>query len=89
MGLQTICVYRMLALMKNPAQRIIEKCGGPQIVAEMAEVTVGRVYRWTKPVEQGGTGGFVPTKRQHRILESAMERGIPLKPDDFFSGFIE
>lgn len=71
--------------MTNTAQHIIDKCGGPRATAELAEVDVSRVHRWTYPKERGGTGGIIPAKRQALILRKAREQGIDLTPNDFFS----
>ncbi len=70
--------------MVNVAQRIIEKCGGPEAVAALAGVHVSRVYRWTYPRERGGTGGLIPTRHQTALLEKARDKGIELTPADFF-----
>lgn len=70
--------------MSNPAENVIRKCGGHQVVADWLGVDVTRVYRWTYPRERGGTGGLVPTKHQSALLERARQEGIPLEPADFF-----
>lgn len=66
------------------AKHVIDKCGGPDKVAEMCGCHVSRVYRWTYPIERGGTGGLIPTRRQTTLLEQARARGIDLTPADFF-----
>jgi hypothetical protein len=66
------------------AKHVIEKCGGPEKVAEMLGCHVTRVYRWTYPAERGGTGGIIPSKRQGALLVAARARGIDLSPADFF-----
>ena len=71
--------------MSNAAEIIIEKCGGHGVVAGICGVHITRVYRWTYPVEKGGTGGLIPTRHQTQLLKGARERGIDLKPEDFFS----
>ena len=68
----------------NPAQVVISKLGGAQEAARLAGVDVSQVYRWTYPPERGGTGGRIPSKRQHRLLEAARDGGIELSPADFF-----
>lgn len=68
----------------NPAQKIIEKCGGHAKVAEMIGVHVSRVHRWTYPKDRGGTDGLIPTQQQQALLEAARSRGIALTPSDFF-----
>jgi len=68
----------------SPAERIIEKCGGAAVVAELADVHLSRVHRWTYPKDRGGSGGVVPSQNQQRILDGARARGIDLAPSDFF-----
>lgn len=69
---------------KTPAEIIIEKLGGHQAVAAMLGCDVSRVYRWTYPVERGGTGGNVPHKHQNALLIAARDKGIAIEPADFF-----
>lgn len=70
--------------MSNVAANIIGKCRGHAVVAEICGVHITRVYRWTYPVEKGGSGGLIPTRHQAQLLEGARERGIDLQPTDFF-----
>lgn len=72
--------------MRTPAEIVIDVCGGHEAVAEMCGVHLSRVYRWTYPIDRGGTGGVIPTKHQGKLLEAARERNIPLKPEHFFAG---
>ena len=68
----------------NPAQRVIDKCGGHQAVAEMVGVNISNVHRWTYPKARGGSDGMIPTQQMHTLLAAARARGIDLTPDDFF-----
>jgi len=68
----------------NIAENIIQKCGGPRVVAEMVGIHISNVYRWTYPRERGGGGGLIPAVHQRVILVKAKERGIEISPDDFF-----
>lgn len=68
----------------NVSRHVIEKCGGPQAVADMLGITRNAVDRWKYAVESGGTGGIIPTRRQRELMEKARERGIELSPSDFF-----
>ncbi len=70
--------------MSNTAQRVIEKCGGPKVVAEMLNLGLPSVFKWTYPTEKGGSGGHIPSKRQSELLRKATAAGIPLTPEDFF-----
>lgn len=71
--------------MKNPADVVIERFGGHAVVAEICGVHVSRVYRWTYETAQGGTGGHIPAKHQVALMKAAQERGVDLKPADFFA----
>ena len=57
---------------------------GLENLAEAGEVSLSRACRWRLPKDQGGTGGWIPSSRQQRILDWAKARKIDLKPDDFF-----
>jgi hypothetical protein len=69
----------------EPASTIVRKCGGHLTVADWAGVTLTTVYRWTYPVEHGGTGGLVPSRHQIPLLVRARSEGVDLRPDDFFT----
>ena len=73
-----------VARMRQVAHHVIEKCGGPRVVAEMAGVDITVVYRWRFPPERNGTGGIIPARHHQTILDAARARGIDLKPSDFF-----
>ncbi len=63
---------------------VIEKFGGYSAVAEILDINVSRVYRWTYSPDKGGTGGTIPQKHQIPLMAAAKERGIALSPADFF-----
>lgn len=67
----------------EPAKSIIEKLGGHRAVADLTGTALTAPYRWTHPVEKGGTGGTIPQKHHRTLLEHARERGIPLTAEDF------
>ena len=66
------------------AQRVIKKLGGPRVVADMLAMSTQAVYKWTWPTEKGGTGGFIPARRQIELMVASKQRGIILTKDDFF-----
>lgn len=74
-----------MADMSNPAENVISKCGGHEVVADWLSIHVTNVYRWTYPKEKGGTGGLVPTRHQSVLLEKARAENKPLQPSDFFT----
>lgn len=80
-----ICLKRKyIDMSKTPAESVIEKFGGHQDVANVLNCHLSRVYRWTYPIERGGTAGLIPQRHQQSLLAAAAERGIALVPSDFF-----
>lgn len=71
--------------MSTPADTVISKCGGHQVIADWLSIHVTNVYRWTYPKENGGTGGLVPTRHQSVLLQKARAENKPLEPSDFFT----
>jgi len=70
--------------MDTIAKHVITKCGGPQAVADLLGIELASVHKWKYPRSRGGTGGVVPTNRQHELLKLAREAGVDLTPADFF-----
>ena len=70
---------------KSPAERVIEKCGGPQVVATVLGIDVSNVHRWKYPKDRDGQGGMVPSHYAQALLDCSLARGWNLQPDDFFS----
>jgi hypothetical protein len=66
------------------AERVINKLGGARAVAGMLGMTTQAVYRWMKPIEQGGAGGLIPMKRQLELMVAAHQRGLELEHADFY-----
>lgn len=67
----------------EPATRIIENFGGHIVVRSITGVSRTRVYRWTRPKSEGGTGGLIPTDHAIKLLRHAKEHGISITADDF------
>ena len=74
----------LLAAMSNPAENVIRKSGGAQVVADWCEVDVSNVHRWTYPKDRGGSEGLIPARHQQIILERARKAGVDVQPSDFF-----
>lgn len=68
----------------EPARTIIEKLGGPRVVARITGKDVSRVYRWMYPRERGGSDGYIPYEEAEKILAEARRMGLPITPVDFF-----
>lgn len=60
------------------AEKIIERLGGPETVAKVAQVHRTRVYDWRR----GGTGGTIPLKHHKRLLDYARANDIPLSAEE-------
>lgn len=67
----------------EPAKSIVDKLGGPNAVAKIANVHRTRVSNWTRAKGAGGTGGTIPFKHVPSLLAAAKEKGIDLSADDF------
>lgn len=70
----------------EPAQSIINLCGGYAAVAAMVARSEIRIRRWTYPKDRGGTGGMIPTDMQKPLIEAAQAKGIALTPDHILYG---
>lgn len=66
------------------AERVVNKLGGPRAVAGMLGVTTQAVYLWMRPIENGGSGGLIPMKRQIELMVAAHQRGLELSHEDFY-----
>lgn len=66
------------------ARRIIDKMGGVAAVARICGRSKGRVYSWTYPKAQHGTGGLIPAECQLLLVIEAQRSGQPLRAEDFF-----
>jgi hypothetical protein len=73
--------------LKTQAGRVIAKFGSAYKLAQALEA-VGAprhptvIYRWDKPVAQGGTGGLIPLKALGDIQRAARHEGILLTDKD-------
>jgi hypothetical protein len=75
------------------AEGIIKKFGGAGELARIIQAINpdpqdhwhrSSIYRWTYPVEAGGTGGEIPARAIKTILKAARYAGIVLTADDFY-----
>jgi len=67
----------------NPAQNIIQKLGGPTVVASAVGIHRTRVSNWQRPRAKGGTGGLIPQGHHLRLIEFAASKGVTLTGNDF------
>lgn len=63
----------------TPAARIVAKFGGVRAMARTLGKPHTTVHSWA-------VTGRIPAHRQEEILKIAREKGIKLRPDDFFAG---
>lgn len=69
--------------MDNPAARIVEKLGGPEVVAKVTGRASTAPYRWQYDRDKGGTGGLIPQRYHRALLDYAADNQIDLKAEDF------
>lgn len=62
----------------SAAAHVIAKLGGTRPAAELLRVPPSTVQSWK-------SSGVIPSRRQTQILNLAREKGIDLKPEDFFA----
>lgn len=67
----------------EPARKIIEKLGGPKVVAGITGRASAAPYRWTYGTDKGGTGGLIPQRYHRALLDYARENDIPLTAEEF------
>lgn len=53
-------------------------------MAEVLQITIPRVRRWSFTEDKGGNDGRIPPKHYRALLEAAKARGVDLTPEDFF-----
>lgn len=69
----------------EPAQTIIEKLGGPNVVSKITGVHRTRVFAWRRSRAAGGTDGRIPQNHIETMIAFARENGVDLKIEEFFS----
>ena len=69
----------------DPASKIIDKFGGPKLVAFITGTALTAPYRWQAPREKGGGGGIIPQRHHATLLTHARANGIPLTAEDFLA----
>ena len=71
----------------DPARSVIRRFCGPhdalaqgiKAVAKIVERDSSSVYRWMLPVEDGGTGGYIPAQAQLRLSEYAKKKRLRIE----------
>ncbi len=67
----------------EPANSIISKLGGPNVVAGVVGIHRTRVSNWRRPREKGGTGGSIPQSHHLTLIDFAASIGVTLAAQDF------
>lgn len=68
----------------EPANSIIQACGGTVVVAEFLRINRVTVWRWTQARgPKGGTNGEVPERYQPKIIAWAREHKKPISEQSF------
>jgi hypothetical protein len=74
----------------DPAYSIILEFGegklsrGIDVVAEIVKRDRASVYRWMRPKERNGRGGFIPAGAQAELCEYSKSNPVPRRVRDFF-----
>lgn len=71
----------------SQAERVVARFGGFKVLHDaLAAVgqyrSISNLYRWTYPIEIGGTGGLIPGRAMPDVLRAAKWEGILLTPED-------
>ena len=77
-------IIAMVSSIMEPANTIIELCGGFKAVSAITGRDETRVRRWTYSKERGGSGGLIPSDMQQVLMRAARAKGLPLAPEHFF-----
>lgn len=64
----------------KPAEYVISLFGGVRPTARALNLNPATIVRWKKAREDGGSGGYIPTKNQTLILSTAERMGIAVDP---------
>lgn len=78
------------ALIYPQAENVIRKFGGARELARVLKDMGGdywnpsTIYRWTYPIDAGGTGGEIPTRAIKTIVRAARYAGIMLTLEDLY-----
>jgi hypothetical protein len=74
----------------TPGEIVVERFAAAGFSARQLAEMVGRdhsrIVRLTKPREDGGTGGTVPSSLQRELLAVARQRGVRLTADELING---
>lgn len=81
---------RMRAFTDTQAQRIVDRFGGVialwRVLNEMPngkKLSKSTIYRWLYAVDEGGTGGVIPSNNWPYIIAAGRYAGILFEPSDF------
>lgn len=70
--------------LRTQAERILERFSmTPPEMARMLDRAPSTVYRWTYPLDEGGTGGIVPTAALRELSRIARVNGVLMRAEDF------
>ena len=67
----------------EPAHAVIQRFGGPSVLAGILGVHRTRVSNWMRPRAKGGTGGLIPQRYHRALLDHARSAGIALRAEEF------
>lgn len=74
--------------LRSQAERVLARFGGARPLARSLALVryplhYTTIYKWTYPIERGGTGGVIPSKAMTKIKRAAAMEGIVMRPEDY------
>ena len=72
--------------LKTPVQKVVSAFGGVRATARAVKRDPARVTRWGKPIEEGGSGGRLPTSVQTHLMQMIQEGRLNLTAADLVEG---
>lgn len=76
----------MVTMKMSPAEYVIHIFGGVRATARALKKTPTCISKWRQSLEQGGTGGKIPSKAQQEILLVAQTDKLDITPSDLVIG---
>lgn len=70
----------------SPAAHVINVFGGVNATAKALGRSAPSISKWTKPISEKGTGGFIPSKAQQIIFKIARRKKLDITAEDLILG---
>lgn len=70
----------------SPAEYVIRCFKGVRATARVLDRSPSSVSKWTRPKDERGTGGYIPSRAAREILAKAKELSLDITPADLLFG---